>query len=1807
MMFLRTILLLLLASVGTLPASQVVFSEVMYHPVAGKPEFIEVENLSATPLDMARWQFTEGITYVLPDFAAGAAQAHFLKGFERIIFSSADAATTRAAYPGIPTGVRIFGPWTGTLDNGGERITLQDKNGVIAATLDYRDSGRWPVQADGAGHSLVLADNLRAADDWRVWRASTNRHGSPGLADPAVPAVGLALNELHFNPSVRVDWVEFRNNSRTATVSAGGLFVASRDDFSDKVALAGSVLPGGVLSVNVDFAVDANQDVWLYLIDASDNVRSAVKVRRKAGRDAWENFPAGSVEWYSSVTDTRDAENNPARSTDIVINEIMANPPSKQRDGEFIELYNRGVVAVDLGGWKLDEGVDFTFPPGTTIAPDGYLVIAANAAWLSANYGGLSALGNWDGSLANGGERIRLRDAQGNLANQVDYCFGGEWPEQASGNGSSLELVNPGADNTLGGAWADSNESTKGAWQSFTLNGGNFKNLNLGGQDTEVRLWLPGDGHLVLRNLVLRPTSGGGNLFVNPSLTTLLNNNFSGWQSRGTHWGSFHDAEGVHLVTDGSGDAKLNHMEKDAAGMTSGVNYTMTFDARWISGSPRLIAQTWDMSWGGTVLVPIPTNLGTPGAANSRLVAGAPPQVSGGLHSPAVPTTNQTVTVTARVSSPGSALSTVVVKHRRDFNWANEAARASGAWNTTAMVDTGTGGDAVANDGIYTAQIAPASFPGYGSNGTVIEFYVQATADNTLTGQFPRGGAAAAGLWVVDPQAPTTDLRRMRVVISAYWLDALNQTSGTGGQSSKFNYKFPRHSDHYFPCTYIHNDGTPFYGASVRKTGSPFTRETNADLSRGVVSLPGDRPFRGHGKLYWDNDGAGGSMLHNRIHRYWLYLFGVPGNENEVCRVTKNNTSYVVRETSETFDKDMLNRIWPNGSDGQFYEMDDKFTIGDDGASLNSNTDGSWDYNPPNSPGAENPASYHNSFHPKSRESEYDYSAFTEWCKQLEQNTAITPEQLERMADVRSMAAYAAVRGYTSDWDNITQRRGKNGFFYNRSTDHKWTFLHWDSDLAFGNANDTVVGTLTNVGTNAPGFYSKPYVRRYLNYYLHQMITTYASNGPRLSAWLAAEEAASGSYTVPVLYANWAAGRAPTIQSFIGSAMTAPFALTSPPTTSAANTVDINGIAPTTAFRVECVGHPEAVLTWTSTTATNVTPWRLGGIRLASGANLLTFRMFNAEGGQVGANVTHTITKTGDAPPIVVLSTDPASQNVALGEALNLNAGASYDPENAGALSYVWTVSPAAGFSVVTATASTRGLLFGTPGTYTVTVQVTDAALQTASASVAISVYNSADFDSFGGDYLTGYTLQGVELRANSSPDAWYSLNETSGSLVLQVTDSAARLLTNTTPTYPKITRALPASSDFLLQTNLSLETRQFGSFFTGLIVETTESGVPTRYAFGLSGGTTFVVQRASGAAGVFEQIWPPPPPPFPAPPLPPEAIYSGGDVTLRVHRAGTALNFQRRLNGVWTYLFTQTLPASTTASEGGIFLSTSAAQNVRAAYDYLLLGDPGNSSDLINNLRITEVMYHPQPGGVEFIELQNIGATAINLNGAYFEDGNPFSTQYTFGSLTLQPGQYGIVTNNISGFQGLYGPNALVSPIQATGSLNNDGERITLKDAAGNVILDFSYDKLAPWPTAAAGSGKSLEVLTFSSLLYGTASSWRASQETNGSPGYLGFATDSDGDGFPDALEAAYGTDPASALSQPVSPVITRDADTGVATLTWASQAGRAYTIQYRDDWIAGWQTLTPVTATGATTIQPDATAAGHPMRFYRISTQFP
>lgn len=139
----------------------------------------------------------------------------------------------------------------------------------------------------------------------------------------------------------------------------------------------------------------------------------------------------------------------------IVINEIHYNPADNTKLEEFIELYNTGPAAVDLSNWAFTDGVDYVFPAGTQIAAGDYVVIAQDPATMLAEFG-VASLGPYTGGLNSDGEHLELRNALGEVIDEVDYDVDFPWPIAADGNGASMELINPALDNNLGSSWRPS-------------------------------------------------------------------------------------------------------------------------------------------------------------------------------------------------------------------------------------------------------------------------------------------------------------------------------------------------------------------------------------------------------------------------------------------------------------------------------------------------------------------------------------------------------------------------------------------------------------------------------------------------------------------------------------------------------------------------------------------------------------------------------------------------------------------------------------------------------------------------------------------------------------------------------------------------------------------------------------------------------------------------------------------------------------------------------------------------------------------------------------------------------------------------------------------------------------------------------------------------------------------------------------------------------------------------------------------------------------------------------------------------------
>lgn len=121
----------------------------------------------------------------------------------------------------------------------------------------------------------------------------------------------------------------------------------------------------------------------------------------------------------------------------------MYHPAMNEPGLEWLELYNQNAVDVDLGGWRLTGGIDYTFPDGTVIRGGGYLVVAVSPGALIAATGVTNVIGPFSGRLSNNGEELRLRDINNRLMDSLSYGVDGEWPAGADGGGVSLAKRHP--------------------------------------------------------------------------------------------------------------------------------------------------------------------------------------------------------------------------------------------------------------------------------------------------------------------------------------------------------------------------------------------------------------------------------------------------------------------------------------------------------------------------------------------------------------------------------------------------------------------------------------------------------------------------------------------------------------------------------------------------------------------------------------------------------------------------------------------------------------------------------------------------------------------------------------------------------------------------------------------------------------------------------------------------------------------------------------------------------------------------------------------------------------------------------------------------------------------------------------------------------------------------------------------------------------------------------------------------------------------------------------------------------------------
>lgn len=222
---------------------------------------------------------------------------------------------------------------------------------------------------------------------------------------------------------------------------------------------------GGTVSRRFELSMATDSGMTYYTTDGSDprevggGVAAGVLiydevVPPKLARSGVVKARTLSDGEWSALTEAVFVVGSPATSTNLVVSEIHYRPAPAtsaedpgmrygRKDFEFIELMNISSGVVELTKVSLRGAVVFEFEEGMVLDPGERVVVVGNAVAFSLRYPGVTVAGEFQGSLSNDGETLRVEGVAGSLIREFTYNDQLPWPTAADGDGYSLVLGSP--------------------------------------------------------------------------------------------------------------------------------------------------------------------------------------------------------------------------------------------------------------------------------------------------------------------------------------------------------------------------------------------------------------------------------------------------------------------------------------------------------------------------------------------------------------------------------------------------------------------------------------------------------------------------------------------------------------------------------------------------------------------------------------------------------------------------------------------------------------------------------------------------------------------------------------------------------------------------------------------------------------------------------------------------------------------------------------------------------------------------------------------------------------------------------------------------------------------------------------------------------------------------------------------------------------------------------------------------------------------------------------------------------------------
>ena len=330
----------------------VIINEIMYDPDSPEPEWVELYNRGELSVNLQDW--------IVHDASNGRPKIpEYLLRPDTYVVITSDTESLQG-FREVPSS--LLETDLPALNNNGDDVVLRNQSGTVIDSLRYaKDWG-----GDG-GRSLERKLPTLPSDKKESWETSRDPSGAtPGfLNSTKLPEVDMVMQDLLFHPE---------QENLTATVINSGTAVPevaevvlyydandnSAPDLNEEIErqTLPAILPDDSVSIHVDWSrplqLEGERAILLLTVEneerPDDNMLSVI-VRQ-------------------STVDTG-----------LIINEIMYDPDDPEP--EWVELYNRGSLPVDVEGWRIKDATG-TSPPllPSILLPGEYLIVTPDTTEL---------------------------------------------------------------------------------------------------------------------------------------------------------------------------------------------------------------------------------------------------------------------------------------------------------------------------------------------------------------------------------------------------------------------------------------------------------------------------------------------------------------------------------------------------------------------------------------------------------------------------------------------------------------------------------------------------------------------------------------------------------------------------------------------------------------------------------------------------------------------------------------------------------------------------------------------------------------------------------------------------------------------------------------------------------------------------------------------------------------------------------------------------------------------------------------------------------------------------------------------------------------------------------------------------------------------------------------------------------------------------------------------------------------------------------------------------------------------------------